>query len=257
MTDLSPPPLPTPAAEDRPRMSLLARMLNVFAVPGMVFSEVRNSPFVAANWVVPAILGALVGLGSVWVILSDPAILNQLKARQEQLIEKRVKDGLLTAKEKQTAEHYMGPAVLKSFGAAGAVLGSFWSVLWWGLVLWIMARRLLRVQVGFGKALEIAGLSMMINVLGGIVGLLLMVSLKKIDAAAGVTLVTKSFEATRKGNAFAITGNVFAIWLVGVRAVGLARLTNAPFLRAAWLVATFWVLEQCFFVVSGLGQLGM
>ena len=39
--------------------------------------------------------------------------------------------------------------------------------------------------------------------------------------------------------------------------VGLARLGGVPFLRAAWLVFAYWVLQESFFNVLGLGQLAL
>lgn len=239
------------------RMSLLARLLNVFAVPGQVFTELRFLPATVSNWLVPAFLGAAVGLLSVWIMLSQPAIQRQFQEKQMQMIEERVKAGKMTPEERQIAERFTSPVVLKCFGGAGAVLGSFLSVLWWGLVLWLLAGRMLRVPVAFGKALEVAGLAMMINVLGGIVAILLLVNLGRPGATLSLALMVKDFDATRKSHLFAAAADAFSFWVVGVRAVGLAKLTDVPFLRAAWFVLTFWLLEQCFIVLSGLGQLAM
>ena len=257
MAESNPPPLPQFGPEGQARMSLPARLLNVFAVPGQVFTDVRNAPVAVSNWLVPTMLAALVGLASVLTILSEPTVQKQFLAKQKQVIDDGVKSGRLTARDKETADRFMGPAVLKIFAGAGAVVGTFLSVFWWGFILWLLARKMLRVQVAFAKALEVAGLAMMINVLGGIVAMLLIINLKKIGATPSLALVVKDFDVTRKGHAFAAAANVFAFWVVGVRSVALAKLTDAPFLRTAWLVATFWVLEQCFFVVSGLGQLAM
>ncbi len=251
----APPPLINP--ENRPGMSLLARLLNVFAVPGEVFSELRAAPAAVSNWLVPSILGAIVGVVSVLALLSDPSIQKQFRDRQTRLIEEQIKAGKLTSQEREIAQRFTGPTALKTMGSAGAVLGSFLSVLWWAFVLWWLARRMLRVQVPFAKALEVAGLAMMINVLGGLVAILLMVKLGGGGAATSLALVVKDFETTRKSNLFAIAANVFSFWVVGVRSVGLARLAQVPFLRAAWLVVTFWVLQQSIFLLAGLGQLAM
>jgi hypothetical protein len=238
-------------------MSLPARLLNVFAVPGDVFGDLKTAPPAISNWLVPAIFGAVIGVISVFIILSQPAIQKQFQERQSKLIEEGAGAGKMTAQERTFAEKLTGPAVLKAVAAGGAVIGSFVSVLWWGFILWFLARRLLKVHVPFQKTLEVAGLAMMINVLGGIVATLLIVHLGGVGTAPSLALMVKDFDTTRKGHLFAAAANGFSFWVVGVRSIGLAKLAEVSYLRAAWVVVTFWVLEQFFFVITGLGQLAM
>jgi len=87
--------------------------------------------------------------------------------------------------------------------------------------------------------------------------MLLIVNFGRIGATPSLALMVKDFDVTRKGHLFAAAANIFSLWVVGVRSIGLAKLTNAPLLRAAWLVVTVWVLQQCLLVISGLAQLGM
>lgn len=250
-------PDPQLAAPSRTRMSLAARLLNVFAVPGEVFGDLKSAAPAISNWLVPSILGAVIGVISAIIVLSQPTIQQQFRDRQNKLMEDRMKAGKMTEQERALAEKLTGPAVLKVMGSAGAVLGSFLSVLWWGFILWFLARKMLKVQVSFAKALEVAGLAMMINVLGGIVAMLLIVNLGRMGATPSLALMVKDFDATRKGHLFAAAANLFSFWVVGVRSIGLAKLAGVPYLRAAWLVVTFWVVQQSFFIVTGLGQLAM
>lgn len=87
--------------------------------------------------------------------------------------------------------------------------------------------------------------------------LLLIVSIGRADATPSLALLVKDFDTTRKGSLFVAAANVFAIWVVTVRSIGLAKLTGAPYLRCAWAVFTFWLLEQSFLILSGVGQLAM
>src|SRR5437762_2999934 len=159
------PPVNTP-----PRMSLVARLLNVFAVPSDVFSDVKTAPNSTSNWLVPAVLSAVIGALAAIIILSQPAIQQQLREAQAKAMEQQVKAGKITQVQADqfaaTMEKFMGPTVLKMAGAAGAVVVSFVHVLWWAFMLWLMSRWPLRVQIAFPKALEVAGLGMMINILG-------------------------------------------------------------------------------------------
>ena len=54
----SPPEAPPP-----PAISLAARLLNVFAIPGEVFAGVRASRISIGNWLVPTLLLVVVGAG--------------------------------------------------------------------------------------------------------------------------------------------------------------------------------------------------
>src|SRR5579859_6324840 len=119
-------------------------------------------------------------------------------------------------------------------GSLGAVVGSFGNILWWGFILWFLARMFFKVRVPFLKVLEVAGLAMMINVLGGIVSMLLIINFGPAGVTTSLPLLVKDFDATRKGHLFAAAANVFSIWVVLVRSIGLAKLAGVPFLRAAW-----------------------
>src|SRR5438046_4069081 len=116
---------PPATAETRARMSLAARLLNVFAVPGEVFTEIKTSPHSVSNWLVPGILGAFVGAISVLVMLSQPTVQKQVHERQAALLDKAAKSGKLTSQERFAAEQFTGPTAVKVFGIAGAVVGSF------------------------------------------------------------------------------------------------------------------------------------
>jgi hypothetical protein len=237
-------------------MSLAARLLNVFAVPGQVFNDVRTTPRTTSNWLIPAVLGAFVGAISAVIIFSQPSILEQFQKENSQ-IQRAVTAGKLSPEWAKILQTITGPAGIRVLGAVAAALGSFAGVLWWALVLWFLAQRMLRVNVPFGKALEVAGLAMLIEVLGRIVGMLLIVHLGRIGATPSIAFVIKDFDVTRKSHLFAAAANVFAFWEVGVRSIGLAKLAGVPYLRAAWLVVTFWVFQQSLLVISGVAQVGM
>jgi len=242
-------------------MSLAARLLNVFAVPGEVFSEVKASPASTASWLVPALLSAFVGILSAIIIFSQPAVVQQIREQQTKAMDQQVQAGKLTQEQADQAtkviERFTGPTMLKIFGSGGAVVASFIHVIWWAFVLWLLAKWFLKVSVPFPKALEVAGLAMMINVLGAIVAMLLIVNLGRLGATPSLALAIPDFDATRKSHLFLGAANVFYFWLVGVMAVGLAKLSGAPFLRAAWLVLTYWVLQQSFFILVGMGQFAL
>ncbi|HWX19848.1 MAG TPA: YIP1 family protein [Candidatus Binatia bacterium] len=258
---MEPPPLlPEPQTEP-PRtatMSVGARLMNVFAVPGEVFQEVKVAPASAANWVVPVLLFIIVGVLSVLVIFSQPAIVQQLREQQDKAIEKQVQAGKITQAQADQAtavlEKFMGPTTLKLFGSAGVVVVGFVRVLWWAFILWLFGRWVLKVSLDFNKTLEVAGLTTMIVVLGAVVALLLTVNLGKLGMGASLALAVKDFDMNRKSHLFAGAANVFSFWQLAVTSIGLARLANVPFVRAAWVVFTYWLMQESLLIMSGMGQ---
>ena len=261
----SPPDAP-PDVPQPPAMPLAARLLNVFAIPGEVFETVRASRFCVVNWLVPALLSAVVGGLTITVVLSQPSVQRQVRGLGEQqakALDQQVKAGKVTQVEanhvQAVTRWFTDPATLKTIGSMAAVLIGVVRVFWWAFILWLVGRMFLKVQIGYLKALEVAGLALMISVLGGVVVLVLMVNLTKIFAAPSLALVTPDFEATRKSTLMLGAANVFSFWLIGVLSVGLAKLARVPFLRAAWFVFAVWVIQESLFtlVAGALGQFGL
>ena len=235
--------------------------MNVFAVPGEVFSEVKASPGTPMNWLVPAILAAIVGVISVIIIFSQPNIQQQFREQFAKVWEQQVKAGTMTqaqADETQNAvEKVLEPTTLKILFSIREVIFSFLRVVWWGFILWLLAKWLLKIDISFLKGMEVAGLALMISVLGAIVSLLLIVNFGKMGATPSLALAVQDFDATRKSHLFMGAANIFSFWQVGVISVGLAKLADVPFLKAAWVVFTYWVLQECFLILTGLGQMAM
>jgi hypothetical protein len=255
-----------PDAPPPPAMSFAARLLNVFAIPGEVFEVVRASRFCVANWLLPALLSAVVGALTIVVLFSQPSIQKQVRELGEQqakALAQQVKAGKVTQADANQAEavtrRLTDPATLKIFGGMAAVLFGVVRVFWWAFVLWLVGRMFLKAQFGYLKTLEVAGLALMISVLGGVVALALTVNLTKVFATPSLALAAPDFEATRKSYLMLGAANVFSFWLVGVLSVGLAKLARVPFLRAAWFVFAFWVIQESLLGLVGgaLGQFGL
>ncbi len=237
--------------------------MNVFAVPGDVFEEVKASPNCASNWLVPIVLLSLVGAVSAFVIFSQPAIVQQLREKQEQAIQDQVKAGKIKQADADrvlaATQQFMTPNVMKIFGAVGAVVAGVLRVIWWAVVLSLLGRWFLKASIPFGKAMEVAGLALMIAVLGGIVTLLLTVNFSNMFATPSLALTVDHFDTSRRSHLVLGAINVFSFWLVGVLGAGLARLASVPWPRGAFLVCAYWLIQETFFILAGggLGQLAL
>ena len=251
----TPPPAPL-----SPTSSLPARLMNVVASPGEVFEEVKATRATAANWVVPTILASIIGIAFTLVMFSQPKIQRQIREQQEKAFEEQVKAGKMTQQQADQAmemtQKFTGP-MMKVIGSVSAVFMSFWLVFWRALVLWLIARLLLKVEIHYMKAVEVSALSSMILVLGGIVALLLMVIFGKMFASASLALLVSEFDIKNKMHFLLGAVNLFNIWFVAVMGLGLARLTGASWGKAASFILIYWVVISLALIGIGMGQFAL
>ena len=247
-------------------MSLAARLLNVFAIPGEVFAGVKASRICVGNWLLPALLSVVVAVFAAVVLVSQPAFQRQLGDRMDQYTKalgQQVKAGKVKQVDADRAvaviRAFMSPPALKTLLSMAAALVGVVRVFWWAFVLWVLSRLFLKVRLGYPKALEVAGLGLMISVLGTVVMLLLMVNLPQPFGTPNLALTVSDFDASRRSPLLLGVANVFAFWLMGVLSVGLGKLAGVPFLRAAWFVFAAWLIqESCFVLLGGvLGQFAL
>jgi hypothetical protein len=205
---------------------------------------------------VPAFLSALVAVFTAVVIVSHPAFQRQmhdLTERQAKVVDQQVKAGKV---KQDDADRAMGfvraitqPGTIKTLASMAVAVIGFARVFWWAFLLWLLSRLFLKVRFGYPKALEVAGLGLMISVLGTIVTLLLMVNLPSLFATPNLAVAVSDLDAIRKSPLLLVASNVFAFWLIGVFSVGLAKLASVPFIRAAWLVFAAWLIQESIFVL--------
>jgi hypothetical protein len=257
-----PPPLPgiaVPPNPKGPRMSLLARLLNVFAIPGHVFAEVKATRRSIANWLVPVVIASMVASLVAMALYSQPSFLEQIRTVKAQELNQKVKSGQMTKQQADETQAMLDklltPSVLKTVGLLGSVVGSFVSVFGWGLVIWFLGRKYLLARFAYMKAVEVTGLATMISVLGMVVKLLLVVNVGKMFSTQSLGLAVSDFNPDDPNYLLLILINVFQFWFVALLASGLARLANAPFPRAMFLVLICWMLWATFLVIIGFGAL--
>jgi hypothetical protein len=146
-----------------------------------------------------------------------------------------------------------GPMLAKISGSVGVIIYGFVRVFFWGLVLWLTGRWLLKAPFGYLKGVEVAGLAGMIGVLGAIVALLLRVNFSNPMASPSLALTVGEFDPKNMLHVLLAMVDLFDLWQVGVMGAGLARLAGAPFARATLPVLVCWmVISAAFGALSSL-----
>ena len=258
MDPVQPNPEPQPVASPAPANSLPGRLLNVIAAPGELFEEIKVAPASAANWLVPVLLFAVIGVISVCIMFAQPAIQQAIHDQQVKAFDKRVQQGKMTQAQEdqalQVMDKFMGPKMLAVFGSLGIVTNSFISVFWWALVLWLCGRWLLKARFDYLKAVEVAGLSSVIMTLGMVIGTLLCVIVGRLNAGPSLALLVNDFDLSNRAHLLLGAANAIYFWHTAVLAIALAKLSGASTAKAMLVIFAYWVLIELLLIAVGLGQ---
>lgn len=248
----------TPASEPStplPPSSLVARLTNVFAAPGDVFAEVAASRPQVGNWLVPVLLAALLGVVSSVLIFSQESVVRQVREKQEQVLARKLQKLPKEQREQalRQAEQFLTPTVLKASGAGGAVFGSFFWLFLIAALLWLVARFVFKAGMEFMKMVEVAGLALMVGVLGGLVTMLLIIITGNLHANPGPVLLVREFNPTHKAHAGLSLLNLATFWYLSVLALGFGRVCQTGFLKAAAWVFIPWAVVRGGLLMLGVG----
>jgi hypothetical protein len=231
------------------QFSLGARLVNVFVSPGEVFTEVKASPICHANWWVPALLFLLASWCAAALMFSQPAIKQQMadmqdKAMQQQF-QKQVDAGKMTQAQADQIKAQAG-----KFSGIGQIIGGVVSPLfmagiipfWGGFVLWAGGALIFKRRFEFMKGVEVVGLAMIILAVGALIKGLLVTAMGNMFASPGPILLVKDYDPTNQFHNFLVTVDVFVIWSLALRGVGLAKLSDISLPKAMAWVFGVWIL---------------
>jgi hypothetical protein len=230
-------------------MSLVARCVNMLALPGDVFDAIRAVPVRAANWLVPTLLLLAVSWTGTALILSQESFRHQLTELQEKAMDKQfnklVSQGKLTREQADRArDSAMGIARMST--SIGTMISpaftAFAGPFLWGLILWLVGGKIWDGGFSYMKAVEVAGLANVIGVVHTVVRVLLVFATGNFFASPSLMLAVKDWDPQNPAHALLAFGNVMSVWSLSVLSLGLARLGNRPFWKAAVWVFGFWFL---------------
>jgi len=235
----------SPAAEsNRPAMSLGGRLTNIFATPGEVFEEVRDRPPDHANWWVPVLLLCLAGTISVWVIFSQPAILQNIREAKDKAMEQQLSNVPPAQRQmvKAWADIFSSPILLKVAGTFGAAVGAFAQLFVMAFVLWAIGQIFFKADFSYVKAMEVTGLAAMIPMLGKILAMLLILITGNTAARLSPAMFLSKIDPANPTYLMLNAVNVITLWYLGLLALGLAKLSRRPVLVPALCLYGLWAV---------------
>jgi hypothetical protein len=224
-------------------MSLVSRLLNMFAAPSEAFDDIKDKPVNNANWVTPALMIMFAGWFAALLIFSQDNLKLQMKEVREKAIQKQLEKQHLSREE---IDKRM--AAMEQYGDIGTIASAFCIPIiagfvppfLWGLIFWVVGARILGGHFPYMKAVEAVGLASMIDFLDTIVRALMVVAMGNIFAAPSLAMLIKDWNPENKVHALLGYVNIMTFWLLAVRAVGISRLSKVSFVRAALWVFGIW-----------------
>jgi hypothetical protein len=218
-------------------MSLGARLGNIFASPSEVFDNVKAAPPSTANWLVPTVIGIVLGIIFTFVVFSQPGVIQTMREPTEKKLDKMVADGKITRQiaDQQMAmiDKFMTPTFFKVFWTLGALVAQPAMVFFIALVVWLVGKFALRGDFEYMRSVEAVGLCTMISVPGTIIYMLLVVIYGNMYMTPGPVLLLSHFDPANPLHVLLQSFNLIWLWYLAVLSTALARLSGASFAAAA------------------------
>jgi hypothetical protein len=236
-------------------MSFAEKLMNVFASPGELYENVRDTPPTTSNWLIPWIILIIVSIALNFVMMSNPSLTDQLGATMRHAMEKNVAEGKMTQEQADKAYEMMQPGTVyfTAFSLGGIVLWTFASLFALGLVYWLIGKSAMSATAPYMKMVEVVGLTFYISILEVIVTTLMMFALDRLSATPSLGLFVSDYDFTNKVHLLLSKVNIFTFWILAVTSIGLSKLFRRDLLKVLVLVVVLWILWTVITVFAGCG----
>jgi hypothetical protein len=236
-------------------MPFTEKITNLFASPGELFDNVRDTPNTTSNWLVPLAVFIVVAIAMWQIMLHNPSLLGQLRDQIDKSFQESISQGKMTPDQADQARSMSNPAsgLGMILGAVGMVIMPPIGLFVLALVYWLMGKSIMKADVPYIKVAEVVGLTFFLSALESIVTTILMIGLDNLHATPSLGLaVMNDFAATNKLHILLSKVNVFTIWNIAVTGIGLAHLFRKDVPKVLVLVFALWILWVAFIVLSGM-----
>ncbi|MBI3005825.1 MAG: YIP1 family protein [Ignavibacteriales bacterium] len=212
--------------------SMMSKIVNIFSSPADSFEGISSSPSKASAWLFPFLAAFVISVLISYLLVANEMLRAQIVDQQAQAMQKMVDSGRMTQQQADASVdrmQSMGGGMFMAFGIIGALV--FLCVYYFGgsLFLWLTGKLALKSTAGYGKYLEVYGMSAWVGVLGAIVTVLLMVGMSSLYASPSAALaILSDYDASNDTHKFLSALNVFSVWQATVVGIGLSKLTGKP-----------------------------
>ncbi len=229
-----------------PAPALGKSISDIFASPSEAFQSIKDAQASTKLWLVPMLMMIAIVISSTVFLFTNDALKTEFKETQSHIYQQRVEEGKMTqlqADQAQSALDSMGGLFIV-FGIIGGMLAVAAYYFGSALVLWLVNKLLFKAPAGYMKYLELYGISTWIGVLGGIITVVMMVTLGTMTATPSAALaVFGNYDTTSTMHKILSALNVFSFWEAAVVGIGLSKFSGKSYgsgIAAAFILLALW-----------------
>ena len=245
----------TSAPEQVKPLPLLDRLTNVFASPGELFENVRQTGKTNSNWLVPLISMIVVSLILSQLVIGNVSLVGQMETMIKKTMEKSVQEGKMTQEQADQAfEGFARPGSTMAtvIRIAATVLGIPIVFLVVTLAYWLLGKWGMKATAPYMKVGEVVGLVFFIGILESIVTTLMMFMMDSIYASPSLALLVSGFDIENKVHVALSKVNVFTFWTLAVTSIGLSKLFQRDLAKVMVLVFALWIVWSVIAILTGI-----
>lgn len=235
-------------------MSFTDKIVNIFASPGELFENVRQTGSTSTNWVLPWLIFAVVAIVTGQLIVNNPSLADQLATTIRQALDKSVQEGSVTRAQADQAFEFTRPGStwFTVIQIASSVFGPLVALFVLGLLYWLIGKSAMNATAPFMKVVEVVGLTFFIGALEQIITTTLMFAMNSIYATPSLGIFVTDFDINNKLHVALSKVNIFTFWTLAVVSVGLSTLFRRDFPKVLVLVAAIWILWSIITLLTGV-----
>jgi hypothetical protein len=244
---------------DSAKGSAFGRMFNVLAAPGEVFSEIKDREVEHSNWLVPALVAAVIMVSVVLILFSQESFMREMMKMQSKAMDQQVSQGKITreqADQFEKASQGWMPMAMKIGGSITMLMYAFGVPFFWGFLIWLLGTKVFKADFEYMKGVEAAGLASVIYTLAALLGSLVSLSLNKMISLTPAYFMGE-VDPTNKTYLAMAALNPFYIWFVVVVAVSISVLAGVSLKKPLMWLLALWVLHRAILIAIGMGQFVM
>jgi hypothetical protein len=239
-----------------PAPSIGSAIVNVFAAPAEVYTNLHTTESKPTLWILPLIVCIAAVLVTLVIGFSNQDLKSQRLEATRITLEQRVTDGKMTQEQLDRTMEGMekGGGVILAIQLVAVTI--VFSIIFFlsALLLWLGSKTILKLPVGYEKILELSGIATWIGVLGIFIQMLMMIGLNSIFAQPNAAIFFyQSFDITNSTHKALATLNFFSIWQTIVIGIGLQKWSNKSYTLPMIVSFVVWLLIVGLTLLLGLG----
>jgi hypothetical protein len=239
-----------------PAPSIGSSIVNVFAAPAEVFTNLHTTESKPSLWILPLVGSIAAVLIMILIGFSSQSLKSQRIDATRMTLEQRVTEGKMSQEQLDRTMEGMekGGGIILAIQIVAVTI--IFSIIFFlsALILWLGSKTILKIPAGYEKFLELCGIATWIGVLGVFIQTLMMIGLDSIYAQPNAAIFFfQNFDITNSTHKALAMINFFGIWQTIVIGIGLQKWSNKGITLPMIISFIVWMLIIGLMLLLGFG----